>query len=152
MIKNISENRKARYEYIIEDEKEAGIELYGTEVKSIRQGKINIKESYCKVIEGEIYIIGMHISPYEKGNIYNKDPLRIRKLLMHKIEIRRLEKEVMREGYTLVPIRVYLKGSRVKISVGICKGKKNYDKREAEKNKEAKRAAEKGLKEINRYN
>ena len=128
--RTISLNRKAFHDYFVEETYEAGIELVGTEVKSLRQGTVNIKDSYCSIDEGELFVIGMHISPYEKGNIYNKDPLRKRKLLMHKKEIIKLFSLVSKQGYSLVPISLYFKNSRIKMSVGLCKDKKLYDKRE----------------------
>lgn len=128
--KIIAQNRKARHEYFVEDSFEAGIELFGTEVKSIRQGKINFMDSYCYVDKGELFVTGFHISAYEKGNIFNKDPLRLKRLLMHKKEIIKMYYFVSKDGYTLVPLSVYFFGSRVKIEIGLCKGKKLYDKRE----------------------
>ena len=130
-IKVAAQNRKAYHDYFVEDKYEAGIELCGTEVKSIRAGTLNLKDSYCIAKNGEIYIHGMHISPYEHGNIFNKDPVRPRRLLMHKREIRKLQALVQQDGMALVPLSVYFKNSRVKIEVGVCKGKKNYDKRDA---------------------
>ena len=147
--KSIAQNKKARHDYFVEDSFEAGIELCGTEVKSIRGGGINLKDSYCVVKNGELLVIGMHISPYEKGNIFNRDPLRQRRLLMHKREINRLQGHVMRDGYALVPLSVYFKGSLVKVEVGLCKGKKLYDKREDLAKKQAGRDLERALKERN---
>lgn len=129
-IKVVATNRKARHEYFIEDTIETGIALKGTEVKSIRQGKINVKESYAVVENGEVFIYNMHISPYEQGNIYNVDPIRKRKLLLHKREIRRLSSAIMQKGYTLVPLTVYIRDGLVKVELAIAKGKKLYDKRE----------------------
>ncbi|MCF6462494.1 SsrA-binding protein SmpB [Clostridium sp. Cult1] len=129
-IKIVATNRKARHEYFIEDTIEAGIALKGTEVKSIRQGRINVKESYAVIENGEVFVYGMHISPYEQGNIYNVDPVRKRKLLLHKKEIRRLAAEVMQKGYTLVPLTVYIRDGLVKVELAVAKGKKLYDKRE----------------------
>ncbi|MCQ2445848.1 MAG: SsrA-binding protein SmpB [Clostridia bacterium] len=149
-IKNIALNKKARHDYFVEDTYEAGIELAGTEVKSIRQGGINLKDSYCIVKNGELLVVGMHISPYEKGNIFNRDPLRSRRLLMHKREINKLNGHVMRDGYALVPLSVYFKGPLVKVEVGLCKGKKLYDKREDLARKQAGRELERELKEKNR--
>ena len=128
--KTITENRKARHEYFVLESYEAGIELVGTEVKSIRQGSVNLKDSWCSIDNGELFIRGLHISPYEKGNIFNKDPLRVRKLLMHKKEINKLFGTIKQEGLTLIPLSLYFKDSRVKVQVGLCKGKKLYDKRE----------------------
>ena len=145
----IAENRKARHDYFVEEVYEAGVELFGTEVKSIRAGTVNLKDSYCEVDEGELFALGMHISPYEQGNIFNKDPLRPKKLLMHKREIMKLTGLVSREGYTLVPLSLYFKGSRVKMAVGLCKGKKLYDKRDTAAKRDADRTIEKAMK--NRY-
>jgi len=138
-IKTVATNRKARHEYFIEDTYEAGIALTGTEVKSVRQGRVNIKDSYATVDRGEVYINNMHISPYEQGNIYNVDPLRKRKLLLHKREIRKLEAAISQKGYTLIPLSVYLKNGLVKIELAIAKGKKLYDKRDDIARKEAER-------------
>lgn len=138
-IKTVATNRKARHEYFIEDTYEAGIALTGTEVKSVRQGRVNIKDSYATVDRGEVYINNMHISPYEQGNIYNVDPLRKRKLLLHKREIRKLEAAISQKGYTLIPLSVYLKNGLVKIELAIAKGKKLYDKRDEIARKEAER-------------
>ena len=149
-IKSIAQNKKARHDYFVEDTYEAGIELAGTEVKSIRTGGINLKDSYCIVKNGELLVVGMHISPYEKGNIFNRDPLRSRRLLMHKREINKLNGHVMRDGYALVPLSVYFKGPLVKVEVGLCKGKKLYDKREDLAKKQAGRELERELKERNR--
>ncbi|MFQ8599320.1 MAG: SsrA-binding protein SmpB [Oscillospiraceae bacterium] len=124
----IALNKKARHDYFVEDAFETGIELFGTEVKSIRQGNVNLKDAWCKIDDGELFICGMHISPYEKGNVFNRDPLRVRKLLMHKREIMRLFGLVKQEGYALIPLSLYFKGSRVKVSMGLCKGKKLHDK------------------------
>lgn len=134
----------------MEDKYEAGIELFGTEVKSIRAGTLNLKDSYCTVKGGELFLHGMHISPYEKGNIFNKDPVRSRRLLMHKREIRKLAALVQQDGYALVPLSVYFKDVRVKVEVGLCKGKKNYDKRAAASARDAKREIDRTLKERNR--
>lgn len=127
--KTLAENRKARHDYFIEESMEAGIELVGTEVKSIRAGKCNLKDSYAEIRNGEIFICNMHISPYEQGNIFNKDPLRNRKLLLHKNEIIKLQQYTAQQGYTLVPMSLYLKYGRVKVNLAVAKGKKNYDKR-----------------------
>ena len=144
--KIIADNRKARHDYFIMETYEAGIELFGTEVKSLRAGNVNLKDSYCEVDGGELFALGMHISPYEQGNIFNKDPLRPKKLLMHKREIMKLTGLVSREGYTLVPLSLYFKGSRVKMAVGLCKGKKLYDKRDSAAKRDADRTIEKAMK------
>ena len=149
-IKLISQNKKAYHDYFIEETYECGISLAGTEVKSIRAGQVNLKDSFASVQSGEVMLIGMHISPYEKGNIFNKDPLRERKLLMHKAEIRRLIGKVKEDGYSLIPTKVYLKGSKVKIELALAKGKKLYDKRNAIAEKEAKRRIDRKIKEYNR--
>lgn len=138
-IKVLATNRKARHEFFIEDSYEAGIVLTGTEVKSIRQGKVNIKESYAVIENGEVFIQGMHISPYEQGNIYNVDPLRVRKLLLHRREIRKLIGETKQKGFTLVPLSIYLKDGRVKVEIALAKGKKLYDKRDTIAKKDAER-------------
>ena len=140
--KYAAQNRKARHDYFIEDTYEAGIVLSGTEVKSIRAGTVNMKDSYCYIEEGELFATGIHISPYEKGNIFNLDPLRDRKLLMHKKEIPKLFMKVGKEGYTLVPLSMYFSGKNVKVEVGVCKGKKLWDKRETEALKAEKRDIE----------
>lgn len=145
--KTLAENRKARHDYFIEEAMEAGIVLVGTEVKSLRQGKANLKDSYADVINGEVYVRNLHISPYEKGNIFNVDPLRERKLLLHKDQIMRLTGYIAQKGYTLVPLSLYLKNGRVKVNLGIAKGKKDYDKRDAMLEKAAKRDIERQLKE-----
>ena len=146
-IKIVAKNAKAFHDYFIEDRYETGIELAGTEVKSIRQGNVNLKDSFCIIKDGEISVLGMHISPYEKGNIFNKDPRRNRKLLMHKREIMRLFGKVKQDGYSLIPLSVYFKGSRVKVKIGLCKGKKLYDKRQSAAEKDAKRQIERAMKE-----
>ena len=140
--KIIAENRKARHDYFVCETYEAGIELFGTEVKSLRRGTVNLKDSYCTVDDGELFAHGVHISPYEQGNIFNRDPLRPKKLLMHKREILKLMGLVAREGYTLVPLSLYFSGSRVKVAVGLCKGKKLYDKRDAAAERTANRQIE----------
>lgn len=145
-VKIAAQNRKAHHDYYVEEKYEAGIELAGTEVKSVRAGTLNLKDSYCSVKEGELFVHGMHISPYEKGNIFNKDPVRPRRLLMHKREIRKLHVLVKQDGYTLVPLSVYFKDSRVKVEVGLCKGKKNYDKRDAAAQRDAKREMDRAMK------
>ena len=147
--KIIADNRKARHDYFVIETYEAGISLAGTEVKSVRGGNVNLKDSYCEVDGGELYALGVHISPYEQGNIFNKDPLRPKKLLMHKREIMKLTGLVSREGYTLVPLSLYFKGSHVKMAIGLCKGKKLYDKREDAARRDADRDTEKAMK--NRY-
>jgi len=143
----IAENKKAYHDYFVDDTYEAGISLFGTEVKSVRQGKMNLKDSYVSVKTGEAFLIGAHISPYEKGNIFNRDPLRSRKLLLHKREISKLIGLTQQEGYTLIPLKVYFKGSYVKVLLGLCRGKKNYDKREAIAQRDAKRQIDRALKE-----
>ena len=143
----IAENKKAYHDYIVDDTYEAGISLFGTEVKSVRQGKINLKDSYVAVKTGEAFLIGAHISPYEKGNIFNRDPLRSRKLLLHRREINKLIGLTQQEGYTLIPLKVYFKGSYVKVLLGLCRGKKNYDKRDAIAERDAKRQMDRALKE-----
>ena len=145
-IKTAAQNRKAFHDYYVEEKYEAGIELAGTEVKSIRAGTLNLKDAYCSVKGGELFVHGMHISPYEKGNIFNKDPERVRRLLMHKREIRKLHALVKQDGYTLVPLSVYFKDARVKVEIGLCKGKKNYDKRDAAAQRDAKREMERAMK------
>jgi SsrA-binding protein len=148
-VKLISQNKKAYHDYFIEETYECGISLAGTEVKSIRAGQVNLKDSFASVQSGEVMLIGMHISPYEKGNIFNKDPLRERKLLMHKAEIRRLIGKVKEDGYSLIPTKVYLKGSKVKVELALAKGKKLYDKRASIADKEAKRRIDRKIKEYN---
>lgn len=140
--KIIAVNRKARHDYFVEDTYEAGIALYGTEVKSVRAGQVNLKDSYCSVKNGELYALGIHISPYEKGNIFNRDPLREKKLLMHKKKILKLFQYTTRDSYTLVPLSMYFSGSHVKVEVGLCKGKKLWDKRESDAKAEAGREIE----------
>jgi SsrA-binding protein len=147
--KLVAQNKKATFDYFIEERYECGITLIGTEVKSIRMGKASIKESYVQIDRnGELIIIGMHISPYEKGNIFNNDPVRTRKLLMHRSEINKLLGKIKTDGYTLVPLKVYLKGSLVKVEIGLARGKHNYDKRDSIAKKDMKRAAEKEFKNI----
>ncbi|MCB6609822.1 SsrA-binding protein SmpB [[Clostridium] symbiosum] len=148
-IKMIANNKKAYHDYFIDEKYEAGIELYGTEVKSLRMGKCSIKESFIKVENNQVYVYGMHISPYEKGNIFNKDPLRTRKLLLHKLEIRKMQSKIKEKGYTLVPLQVYFKGSLVKVEVGLARGKKLYDKRDDIAKKDAKREIEREFKARN---
>ena len=149
--KTAAVNRKASHDYFIEARYEAGIELCGTEVKSIRQGALNLKDAYCSVKDGELYVYGMHISPYEKGNIFNKDPLRERKLLMHRYEINKLKGKIQEKGYTLVPLQVYFKGSIVKVEIGLARGKKLYDKRADIAKKDQRREAERDFKVKNLY-
>lgn len=148
-VKMIANNKKAYHDYFIDEKYEAGIELYGTEVKSLRMGKCSIKESFIKVENNQVYVYGMHISPYEKGNIFNKDPLRTRKLLLHKLEIRKMQSKIKEKGYTLVPLQVYFKGSLVKVEVGLARGKKLYDKRDDIAKKDAKREIEREFKARN---
>ena len=149
-IKIAAQNRKAHHDYFVEDRYEAGIELFGTEVKSIRAGTLNLKDAYCIAKNGEIYLHGMHISPYEHGNIFNKDPVRPRRLLMHKREILKLHARIMQDGVALIPLSLYFKESRVKVEVGLCKGKKNYDKRAAIAQRDTRREIERTMKERNR--
>ena len=149
--KTLVENRKARHDYFVEEGMEAGIVLVGTEVNSIRAGKANIKESYAEIRNGEVFIVGMHISPYEQGNIFNVDPLREKKLLLHKEQIRRLIGLLQQEGHTLIPLALYLKDGKVKVNLGICKGKKSYDKRDSMLEKAHKREIDRQLKERSRY-
>ena len=144
--KTIADNRKARHDYFVLEAMEAGIELVGTEVKSIRTGSVNLKDSWVDVVNGELMVLGMHISPYEKGTIFNRDPVRPRRLLAHKKEIRRLAAEIKQNGLTLVPLKLYFKGSRVKVEVGLCKGKKLYDKRATAAQKDAKRDIDRAMK------
>ena len=145
-VKLIANNKKAFHDYFIEDKYEAGISLAGTEVKALRQGKCSIKESFIRIEKGEVFIYGMHISPYEKGNIFNKDPLRVKKLLLHKYEINKMAGKIAEKGYTLVPLQVYFRGSLVKVELGLAKGKKLYDKRQDIAKKDQKREAEKEFK------
>ncbi|RGU04527.1 SsrA-binding protein SmpB [[Clostridium] leptum] len=149
-LKTIAQNKKAFHDYFLEESFEAGIELCGTEVKSIRQGRVNLKDSWCSIVDGEMLVNGMHISPYEQGNIFNKDPMRVRRLLMHKREIMRLFGLVKQDGYSLIPVSLYFKGSRVKVQVGLCKGKKLYDKRSDLAARAAKRDIQRAMKERNR--
>ncbi|ROR27097.1 SsrA-binding protein [Mobilisporobacter senegalensis] len=150
-IKMIANNKKARFDFFIEDTFEAGIVLHGTEVKSLRMGKCSIKESFIRPEKGELYVYNMHISPYEKGNIFNKDPLRIKKLLLHKFEINKIMGQMAQKGYTLVPLMVYFKGSLVKVEIGLARGKKLYDKRQDIAKKDQRREAEKDFKVKNLY-
>lgn len=147
----IANNKKAYHDYFIEDTYEAGIELAGTEVKSMRMGKCSIKESFVQIEHGEVFVYGMHVSPYEKGNIFNKDPLRTRKLLLHQYEIRKIAAKIAEKGFTLVPLKVYFKGSLVKVEIGIAKGKKLYDKRQTIAKNDQRREAEREFKVKNLY-
>ncbi len=149
--KLIANNKKAYFDYFIEEKYEAGIALHGTEVKSLRMGKCSVKESFLRIEKGEVFIYGMHISPYEKGNIFNKDPLRVRKLLLHKFEINKIAGKLAVKGFTLVPLSVYFKGSLVKVEIGLARGKKLYDKREDIAKKDMRREAEKDFKVKNLY-
>ena len=147
----IANNKKAYHDYFIEETYEAGIALHGTEVKSLRMGKCSIKESFVRIEKGEVFVYGMHISPYEKGNIFNRDPLRVRKLLLHRSEINKIVGKIAEKGYTLVPLKVYFKGSLVKVEIGLAKGKKLYDKRADIAKKDIQREAEKEFKVRNLY-
>lgn len=149
-MKTIAQNKKARHDYFVEETYEAGIELCGTEVKSLRAGRVNLKDSWCSIVDGEIFVNGMHISPYEQGNIFNRDPMRVRKLLMHKKEILKLYGTVKQTGYSLIPISLYFKDSKVKLQIGLCKGKKLYDKRADMAERSAKRDMERAIKEQRR--
>lgn len=144
-LENVARNKKAYHDYFVLESFEAGIELFGTEVKSVRQGKVNLKDAWCSIEKGEIYVNGMHISPYEFGNIFNRDPMRKRRLLMHKREINRLYGQLKQQGLTLIPLSAYFNRGRLKIQVGLCKGKKNYDKRESIARKDAEREAAREL-------
>ena len=146
-VKMVAANRKARHEYHVLESVEAGIELVGTEVKSIRMGAVNLKDAWADVRDGEVYVVGMHISPYEKGNIFNRDPERKRRLLLHKNEIRKLHQEVKTKGLTLVPLALYFKNSRVKVELGLCKGKKIYDKRASAAERDARRSIDRAMKD-----
>ena len=148
-IKEIAKNRKAFHEYFVLERYEAGIELFGTEVKSIRAGQVNLKDSFCTVKDGELFARGMHISPYEHGNIFNKDPMRPKRLLMHKREILKLQSRIMQDGVALIPLSLYFKDSRVKVELGLCKGKKLHDKRDSAADREAKRDIDRAMKERN---
>ena len=149
-VKVVAKNSKAYHDYFIEDKYEAGIELAGTEVKSIRLGHVNLKDSFCVVKDGEMSVIGMHISPYEKGNIFNKDPMRQRRLLMHKREILRLFARIKQDGYSLIPLSIYVRGPRVMLELGLAKGKKLYDKRDSAAARDAKREMDRAIKSRNR--
>jgi SsrA-binding protein len=149
-VKSIAQNRKAYHDYFIDEKFEAGIELFGTEVKSIRMGNVSLKDSFCSVKDGELFAYGIHISPYEKGNIFNRDPLRPKRLLMHKKEINRLAIKIKQDGLTLIPLSVYLKDSLVKVELGLARGKKLYDKRESSAKRDAEREMDRTIKERNR--
>lgn len=149
--KIIALNKKARHDYFVIETFEAGIELFGTEVKSLRRGNVNLKDSYCHIYKGELFASGVHISPYEQGNIFNREPLREKKLLMHKKEINKLFGTITQQGLTLVPLSLYFKGSRVKMEIGLCKGKKLYDKRDDEAKKQASRDIQRTLREREKY-
>ena len=149
--KIIAQNKKAWHDYFVDEKYEAGIALYGTEVKSVRAGAVNLKDSYCSIKNGELFIVGMHISPYEKGNIFNREPLRDKKLLMHKREIMKLGGLMSQKGYTLVPLSLYFSGKNVKVEIGLCRGKKLYDKRDALAEKQAGREMDRRIKEQSRY-
>ena len=150
-IKIAAQNRKAFHDYFVEDRYEAGIELAGTEVKSIRAGTLNLKDAYCTVKDGELFVHGMHISPYEKGNIFNRDPMRPKRLLMHKREINRLNARIMQDGVALIPLSLYFKDGRVKLELGLCKGKKLYDKRATAAERDSKRDIDRAMKDRGRY-
>ena len=150
-IKLISQNKKARHDYFIIEEIEAGIELFGTEVKSVRQGKVNLTDAYASVNNSEVFVKGMNISPYEQGNIFNRDPMRERKLLLHKNQIRKLIGQIQQQGFSLIPLKVYLKGSLVKVTLAVVKGKKLYDKRDDIAKRDAKRNMDRAMKERNNY-
>lgn len=145
--KVVAVNRKARHEYFVQESIEAGIELVGTEVKSIRMGNVNLKDAWADVKNGEIFVLGMHVSPYEKGNIFNRDPIRTRRLLLHKREIRKLHQQLKTKGLTLIPLSLYFKGSNVKLELGLCKGKKLYDKRDTAASRDAQRSIDRAMKE-----
>ena len=147
----IAQNRKAYHDYFVDEKYEAGIALFGTEVKSIRQGSVNLKDSYCSIKNGELFVIGMHVSPYEKGNIFNREPLRDRKLLMHKREIMKLGGLMTQKGYTLVPLSLYFSGKNVKVELGLCRGKKLYDKRDALAEKQTNREIDRRMRDQSRY-
>ncbi len=148
-VKTIAQNKKAYHDYFVDEKFEAGIALAGTEVKSIRQGNVNLKDSYCKINNNEIFVVGMHISPYEKGNIFNKDPLRDRKLLMHKREILKLFNNIKKDGVSIIPLSLYLKGPVVKMEIGLCRGKKLYDKRDAIAARDVKREIDRSMRDKN---
>ena len=147
----IAQNKKAWHDYFVDEKYEAGIALFGTEVKSIRQGAVNLKDSYCSLKNGELFVIGMHVSPYEKGNIFNREPLRERKLLMHKREIMKLGGLVTQKGYTLVPLSLYFSGKNVKVEIGLCRGKKLYDKRDSDAERQASREMDRRMRDQSKY-
>ena len=147
----ITQNRKAWHDYFVDEKYEAGIALFGTEVKSLRAGTVNLKDSYCSIEKGELFVVGMHISPYEKGNIFNREPLRDRKLLMHKREIMKLGGLVSQKGYTLIPLSLYFSGKNVKVEIGLCRGKKLYDKRDVAAEKQANREMDRRLRDQSKY-
>ena len=149
--RQVAENRKAYHDYFVDEKYEAGIELFGTEVKSIRGGQVNLKDSYCEVRGGEIFAVGFRVSPYEQGNIFNRDPMREKRLLMHKREIMKLHGLVSQKGYTLIPLRIYFVGSRLKMEIGLCRGKKLYDKRDAIAKKESDREIERQFRSHSKY-
>ena len=146
-IRTIAQNRKAFHDYFVEEKIECGLALFGTEVKSIRQGKVNLKESWAQIRKGEVWVEGMHISPYEQGNIFNRDPLRAKKLLLHRREIRKLDGLVMRQGYTLIPLEMYFRDGRVKVELGLCKGKQLHDKRDSMARKDSEREIQRALRQ-----
>ena len=146
-VKLIAQNRKAYHDFFVEEKIECGLALFGTEVKSVRQGRVNLKESWAQVRKSEVWVEGMHISPYEQGNIYNRDPLRARKLLLHKYEIRKLDGLIMRQGYTLIPLSLYLKDGRVKLELGVCKGKQLHDKRNSMAKRDSDREIQRALRD-----
>ena len=150
-IKSVAQNRKAWHDYFVEEKYECGLALFGTEVKSIRQGRVNLKESWAQIRGGEIWVEGMHISPYDHGNLFNQDPMRVRRLLAHKSEIRRLHQQCKLQGYTLVPLSLYFKHGRVKMEVGLCKGKKLYDKRADAAQRDAKRSIDRAVKSNGKF-
>ncbi|MBO5269369.1 MAG: SsrA-binding protein SmpB [Clostridia bacterium] len=147
----VAENRKAYHDYFVDERYEAGIELFGTEVKSIRCGQVNLKDSYCEVRSGELWVVGFRVSPYEQGNIFNRDPMREKRLLMHKREIMKLHGLISQKGYTLVPLKIYFVGARLKMEIGLCRGKKLYDKRETEAKKESSREIERTFRSSSKY-
>ena len=149
--KTVAQNKKAWHEYFVDEKYEAGIALFGTEVKSIRNGSVNLKDAYCSFKNGELFVLGMHVSPYEKGNIFNREPLRDRKLLMHKRELAKLAGLVSQKGYTLVPLSLYFSGKNVKVEVGLCRGKKLYDKRDTAAQKDASREMERRVRDQSKY-
>lgn len=149
-IKSVAQNRKAWHDYFVEDRYECGVALFGTEVKSIRQGRVNLKESWARIKDGEVWVEGMHISPYEQGNIFNRDPMRPKKLLLHRQEIRKLDSLVARQGFTLIPLEIYLKEGRVKVQLGLCKGKAEHDKRDSAAKKDAERDIRRAIRQHNK--